>query len=140
VQNLCVGQSVPKPPPTTAEQEQANLEDWAHQRAEFGSSRASRATYSAPLGDRPVVDAYNRKTLQQLGSRPGQPPCPAKPAEPTALEQAVAQRAGYGMRADPGYVQSRLNRHALYSKAEARWVSLRPRRWFSGFTLADIGI
>src|SRR5215217_7398373 len=32
----CVGQSLPKPPPTAAEKEQANLEDWARQRAEFG--------------------------------------------------------------------------------------------------------
>ena len=53
------------------------------------------APLSAPLGDRPVVDAYNRKTLQQVGPRPGQSPCPAKPAEPTALEQAIAQRAAY---------------------------------------------
>ena len=69
-------------------------------------SMIENAPLSAPLGDRPVVDAYNRKTLQQVGSRPGQPPCPAKPAEPTRLEQAIAQRAEYGMRADPGYVQA----------------------------------
>ena len=35
-QHLCVGQSVPKPPPTAAEKEQADLENWAAQRAEFG--------------------------------------------------------------------------------------------------------
>src|SRR5690349_10473116 len=34
--NLCIGQSVPKPPPTPAEKEQADLEDWARTRAEFG--------------------------------------------------------------------------------------------------------
>ena len=60
------------------------------------------APLSAPLADRPVVDAYNRRTLQQVGARPGQPPCPAKPAEPTSLEQAIAQRTEYGMRADAG--------------------------------------
>jgi hypothetical protein len=33
---LCIGQGVPKPPPTPAEKRQANLEHWARQRAEFG--------------------------------------------------------------------------------------------------------
>ena len=81
------------------------------------------AALSAPLADRPVVDAYNRQPLQQVGSRPGQPPCPPKPAEPTPLEQAIAQREAYGMRADRGYVRS-LGRRSPYTKAEARWVSL----------------
>src|SRR3954452_20902250 len=33
---LCIGQGVPKPPPTAAEKRQAELKDWARQRAEFG--------------------------------------------------------------------------------------------------------
>jgi hypothetical protein len=81
------------------------------------------AALGAPLGDRPVIDAYNRRPLQQVGSRPGQPPCPAAPAEPTDLEQAIAKRAQYGMRADPGYVQARLNGRSLYTVAEARWIA-----------------
>jgi hypothetical protein len=81
------------------------------------------APLGAPLGDRPVIDAYNRKTLQQIGTRPGQPPCPADPPEPTRLERAIAQRTAYGMRAGPGYVQS-LDPRDPYTKAEARWVSL----------------
>jgi hypothetical protein len=87
-----------------------------------GESHA--APLSAPLGDRAVVDAYNRRTLQQVGARPGQPPCAAKPGEPTPLERAIEQRTAYGMRADPGYVQSLLDRRSPYTKAEARWVAL----------------
>jgi len=79
------------------------------------------AKLSAPLGDRPVLDAYNKQPLRQIGARPGQPPCPPKPPEPTALQQAMAERAGYGMRADEGYVRYRLNSRSLYTKAEARW-------------------
>jgi hypothetical protein len=82
------------------------------------------APLSAPLGERPIIDAYNRRTLQQVGSRPGHPPCPSAPAEPTRLEEAIEQRASYGMRADPSYVQHRLSAGGLYTKAEARWVSL----------------
>lgn len=85
---------------------------------------SNAAPLSAPLADRPVGDAFNRKMLRQVGSRPGQPPCPAKPAEPTPLERAIALRAAYGMRADPGHVQSLLSRRSPYTKAEARWVSL----------------
>ena len=65
---------------------------------------AKPAALSAPLGDRVVVDAYNGRVLQQIGPRPGQPPCPPAAAEPEQLQQAMATRAAYGMRADAGYV------------------------------------
>ncbi|RKQ90960.1 hypothetical protein C8N24_0776 [Solirubrobacter pauli] len=82
------------------------------------------APLAAPLGDRPVVDAFNRRTLRQVGARPGQPPCPAGTGERTRLEEAIADRSRFGMRADAGYVQALLRRGSPYTKAEARWVAL----------------
>ena len=63
---------------------------------------------SAPLGDRAVIDAFNGKRLLQVGPKPGEPACPPVPDELTPLAEGVRRRAEYGMRADPGYVQSLL--------------------------------
>jgi hypothetical protein len=67
-QNLCVGQSVPKPPPTEAEKEQANLESWAAARAELGyradipyvRKLVERGVWEYDVGDIPVTPAENR--------------------------------------------------------------------------------
>ena len=66
--NLCIGQSVPKPPPTEAEKEQANLESWAGTRAEFGfradipyvKKLVERGVWEYDVGDIPVTPAENR--------------------------------------------------------------------------------
>src|SRR5689334_22991778 len=67
-QNVCVGQSLPKPPPTEAEKEQANLRDWAAQRAEFGfradlayvKELVEKGVWEYDVGYIPVTPAENR--------------------------------------------------------------------------------
>jgi hypothetical protein len=67
-QNLCIGQSVPKPPPTEAEKERANLDEWARQRAEFGfradiayvKELVKRGVWEYDVGYIPVTPAENR--------------------------------------------------------------------------------
>ncbi|HEY6890207.1 MAG TPA: hypothetical protein VI300_20555 [Solirubrobacter sp.] len=76
---------------------------------------------SAPLGDRPVIDAANGQRLLQRGASPGEPPCPAKPA-PTRLERAIDARRMRGLPTDPAYVQRQLDRGRLTSDAEERWA------------------
>ena len=84
-------------------------------------------TLSAPLGNRPVIDAQSGKPMRQVGPAPGDPPCPTRPPEPapTRLEEAIAIRRAEGLRADPAYVQQRLNSGALYTRAELRWLAQR---------------
>jgi hypothetical protein len=88
-----------------------------------GRTDVKPAALSAPLGDRVVIDAYDREPLNQIGPRPGQPPCPPAPAERSKLDEAIATRAEYGMRADPEYVRKRLSGRSLFTRAEARWVA-----------------
>ena len=87
------------------------------------AARRTPRRSSAPLGDRAVIDAFDREPLRQVGTRPGQPPCPPAPAEPSVLEEAIEARAEYGMRADPSYVRQRLSSRSLFTKAEARWLA-----------------
>src|SRR3954453_14437522 len=80
-QNLCVGQSIPKPPPTAAEKEQADLENWARQRAEFGfradipyvKELVKKGGWEYGVGYIPVPPAENRylklRDELQLGPR-----------------------------------------------------------------------
>ena len=79
------------------------------------------AALTAPLGDRKVIDAATTKRMHQTGPSPGEPPCPVKP-EPTALESGIRDRESRGLRADPAYVQQRLNSGRLFTAAEERWL------------------
>ncbi|MDA0162903.1 hypothetical protein OM076_21705 [Solirubrobacter ginsenosidimutans] len=76
---------------------------------------------TAPLGDRPVIDAANGLRLRQRGAGPGDPACPAKPA-PSRLERAIEARRMRGLPTDPAYVQRQLDRGRLTSQAEERWA------------------
>jgi hypothetical protein len=76
---------------------------------------------SAPLGDRPVIDAANGQRLLQRGASPGEPPCPAKPTR-TRLERAIETRQMRALPTDPAYVQRQLDRGRFYSAAEERWL------------------
>jgi hypothetical protein len=80
------------------------------------------AKLSAPLGDRAVIDAGTRKRMLQSGPSPGEPPCPVR-AEPSELEQGIAERQGRGLPADAATVQRRLDRGSLYTNAELRWLN-----------------
>ncbi len=80
------------------------------------------AALSAPLGDRAVIDAGTTRRMLQRGPSPGEPPCPV-PAEPTPLEQGIADRQGRGLPADAATVQRRLDRGSLYTNAELRWLN-----------------
>ena len=57
-EKVCRGQHVPKPPPTEAEKEQANLESYAAQRAEFGF-RHDRAIATMHKRASVCVDAFD---------------------------------------------------------------------------------
>ena len=80
------------------------------------------AKLAAPLGDRAVIDAGTTKRMLQSGPSPGEPPCPV-PAEPTPLEQGIADRQRRGLPADAATVQRRLDRGSLFTKAELRWLN-----------------
>lgn len=79
------------------------------------------AQLSAPLGARAVYDASKGARMLQSGPAPGDEPCPVR-AERTPLEQAIAQRAEYGMNADPAYVQALLADDREYTEPERKWV------------------
>ena len=67
-EKVCVGQDAPKPPPTPAEKEQAELEGYAEQRAEFGfrhdlpyvKELIRRGVWEYDVGYIPVTPAENR--------------------------------------------------------------------------------
>jgi hypothetical protein len=81
------------------------------------------AKLSAPLGGRPVYDAYDGSRLLQTGPSPGDPPCPELPIdESTPLEQAIQERERYGMNIDPAYVQALLDAGAQFTADEQRWI------------------
>ncbi len=106
------------------------IEVGAVQRVYNGASALVETTVRQPvaltaaLGTRAVIDAASGKRLRQVGPSPGDPPCDAPRAEKTRLERAIEQRTEYGMRADPAYVQQRLNSRSAYTKAELRWLTL----------------
>jgi hypothetical protein len=81
------------------------------------------AKLGAPLGARPVLDAYDGRRLLQSGPSPGDPPCPDPPSrERTPLQSAIEERARYGMNTDPAYVQSLLDDDRTFTERERRWV------------------
>src|SRR3954454_7646307 len=67
-QNLCHGQLAPKPKPTPVQREQADLEDWAAQRAQFGFRHdiayvrklVKAGVWEYDVGYIPVTRAENR--------------------------------------------------------------------------------
>ena len=70
-----------------------------------------------------MIDAFNGRRLLQVGPKPGEPACPPVPDELSPLADGVRRRAEFGMRADPAYVQSLLDRGHLFTKAELRWLN-----------------
>jgi len=98
----------------------------------FGPGRPNETTVvrlREPLGARPVYDAYDGRRLVQSGPSPGAPPCPVRP-EPgvqSPLDSLIAQREGYGMNADPAYVQSLVDAGLEYTPEEQAWIDLDER-------------
>jgi hypothetical protein len=86
-----------------------------------GRAATAVAPLSAPLGARAVYDASRGARMLQTGPAPGDPPCPVR-AERTELEQTIAQRAEYGMNADPAYVQALLADDREYTEPERKWL------------------
>jgi hypothetical protein len=80
-EKLCLGQSKPAPPPTKEQKEQADLESWAQQRAEFGfrhdipyvKELVKRGVWEYDVGYIPVTPAENRylklRDELELGAR-----------------------------------------------------------------------
>ena len=80
-EKLCLGQSKAAPPPTKEQKEQADLEDWAQQRAEFGfrhdipyvQELVRRGVWEYDVGYIPVTRAENRylklRDELELGAR-----------------------------------------------------------------------
>ena len=81
-EKVCHGQHAPKPPPTPAEKEQADLEHYAEQRAEFGfrhdlpyvKELIRRGVWEYDVGYIPVTPAENRylklrDKVDDLGSK-----------------------------------------------------------------------
>ncbi|MDA0183126.1 hypothetical protein OJ997_22645 [Solirubrobacter phytolaccae] len=87
----------------------------------FGDSGGKAVVrLSAPLGDRPVIDAANGVRLVQTGPSPGAPPCPVRPVR-TPLESLIRERAEQGMNADPAFVQTLIDAEQRYTPEEQRW-------------------
>jgi hypothetical protein len=84
-----------------------------------------RAQLSAPLGDRPVIDAADGRRLRQLGPSPGEPPCPADPPQPSELESAISYRKEIGLPHGRAYVRRMLRRRYPYTKAEEAYRDAR---------------
>ncbi len=76
----------------------------------------------APLGNRPVYDAYDGSRLIQTGPSPGDPPCPEPPPEPTPLQQTIRERRQYGMNIDPAFVQTLVDAGLTYTPEEQAWL------------------
>jgi hypothetical protein len=88
----------------------------------FGDSGGSAVVaLHAPLGARAVYDADDGERLLQTGPAPGDPACPAPPA-PSPLDDAIRERARYGMNTDPAYVQSLLAQGRTFTDDEQRWL------------------
>jgi hypothetical protein len=81
---------------------------------------------SAPLGERPVIDAATGLRLRQVGPSPGEPACPER-TEPTALDKAIEFREEHGLPHDPAYVERMLTRRVPFTKAEEQWLERRDR-------------
>jgi len=86
-----------------------------------GDSGSAVVRLRAPLGGRPVYDAYNGSRMLQTGPSPGDPPCPVRP-ERTPLEGLILEREQYGMNTDPAHVQSLLDAGLRFTPDEERWL------------------
>ena len=81
------------------------------------SLRSARRSALAPS----TTPAYGARMLQS-GPAPGRSALPGRARSSTPLEQAIAQRAEYGMNADPAYVQALLADDREYTEPERKWI------------------
>ena len=89
-----------------------------------GLNAKHRVALTAPIGDRPVIDAASGRRLVQHGPSPGERPCPrTRPA--SALNEQITLRKELGLRHGRALVRRMLRRKEQFTKAEQRYLAIR---------------